>query len=60
MSKKFWAENRDTGERWKPTPGKKQYLIMYDSGYLAQVTEDYYQYILPLNIKVWKTCIKEK
>ena len=31
MSKKFWAINRQTGERWKPVRG--EYLVMYDSGY---------------------------
>lgn len=57
MSKKFHAENRDTGERWSPGGGAKQYLVMYDSGYLACVTEDYYTYIRPLDPAVWK-CVK--
>ena len=55
MSKVFWAENRETGEKWHPEPGtKKQYLVMYDSGYLAVVTEDFYYYITPLDDKIWK------
>lgn len=54
MSKKFHAENRKTGERWTPKKGTKQYLVMYDSGYLGQVTEDYYQYLVPLDPAVWK------
>lgn len=54
MSKKFWAENRETGERWKPDPALKQYLVMYDSGYLAVVTEDFYQTVLPLSLTTWK------
>lgn len=59
MSKKFWAENRQTGERWKPSGDyQKEYLVMYDSGYLAVVKEDYYQYVSPLDTKVWKKVIK--
>ncbi len=54
MSKKFWAENRVTGARWKPEKGKKQYSMMYDSGYLAVVTEDFYQYVAPLDAKEWR------
>jgi len=54
MSKKFWAENRLTGEKWKPEKGKKQYLVMYDSGYIAIITEDFYTYISPLDIKIWR------
>ncbi len=53
MSKKFYAEDRVTGQRWEPERGKKQYLVMYDSGYLAVVTEDYYTYIKPLDPKKW-------
>ena len=58
MSKKFWAENRTTGERWTPRKGTlaKQYLVMYDSGYLAVVEEDFYTYIHPLDPKEWKLC----
>ena len=54
MSKKFYAEHKVTGERWKPENGKKQYLVMYDSGYLAVVTEDFYTYIAPLDTSVWR------
>lgn len=54
MSKKFHAEHRITGERWKPEAGRKQYLIMYDSGYLGVATEDFYTYLDPLNPKEWK------
>lgn len=54
MSKKFWAENRVTGSLWKPEKGKKQYLMMYDSGYLAVVTEDFYQYVAALDAKEWR------
>ena len=57
MSRKFYAINRETGERWKPEK-EKQYLVMYDSGYLAVVTEDFYTYINPLNTAIWKTIIK--
>lgn len=55
MSKKFHAVNRKTGERWRPEKGKKQYLVMYDSGYLAKITEDFYTFIEPLDRGVWKT-----
>jgi hypothetical protein len=58
MSKKFYAEDRDTGERWKPEKGKKQYLVMYDSGYLAVVTEDFYTFINPMNVSRWKAVFK--
>lgn len=42
MSRKFYAVNRETGERWVPEKRgyyTKQYLVMYDSGFLAVVTE---------------------
>lgn len=60
MSKKFHAEHRVTGERWKPESDKRQYLIMYDSGYLAVITEDYYTYIQPLDVATWKKVEKCK
>ena len=28
--------------------------MMYDSGYLAVVTEDFYQYVAPLDAKEWR------
>lgn len=59
MSKKFWAENLATGERWKPENGKKQYLMMYDSGALAVVTEDFYQHVAPLDTKTWKCVLRD-
>lgn len=70
MSKKFYAVNRVTGEKWKPTRPAinhrsitegifRQYLVMYDSGYLAVVTEDFYVYIEPLDPKIWKTVLTE-
>ena len=58
MSKQFYAENRETGERWKPKQGVKQYLVMYDSGFLAEVTEDFYTYVKPLNPQYWRTVIR--
>lgn len=57
MSKHFTAVNRITGEQWKSTNGS--YLVMYDSGYLAEVVEDYYTYMKPLDTSVWKVIIKE-
>lgn len=61
MSKKFHAEHRITGEIWKPNTRNsgKQYLMMYDSGYLAVVTEDFYTYISPLDPKEWKVVKRE-
>lgn len=29
MAKKFYAVNRQTGERWKSNSDKKEYLVMY-------------------------------
>ena len=62
MSKKFYAVHRETGERWKPSNQyTKDYLVMYDSGYLARVMCDgFYYYIEPLDISVWKTINKFK
>ncbi|MCP4528552.1 MAG: hypothetical protein GY833_21955 [Aestuariibacter sp.] len=66
MSTKFYAVRRDNGERWTPVKKKygsdcKQYLMMWDSGYLAVVTEtkgyDASVSIDPLCTKTWKTVI---
>ena len=57
MSRLFWAEHRETGERWKPTNPSydKEYLVMYDSGYLAVVLDDGWStFINPLDSKAWK------
>ena len=58
MSKKFHAVNKMTKERWTPPPhlhGEKVYLVMYDSGNLAVVSEDCsYQSIDPMNMSVWE------
>ena len=54
MSKKFHAIHRETGERWAPEKDTKEYLVMYDSGYLAVVNEDFYTTVRPLNPKWWK------
>lgn len=60
MSKKFHALNRNTDERWLPhktefRDEKEEYLVMYDSGYLAIVSGDNYNtYISPLDSKIWK------
>lgn len=58
MSKYFTATNRNTGEDWKPHRGS--YLVMYDSGNLAEVEpSDFYgMFITPLDPKVWKVKIK--
>lgn len=62
MSKKFWAVNRATGEKWRPNKKDgffRQYLVMYDSGYLAVVTEDFYTHIQPLNASEWGVKTRE-
>ncbi len=66
MSKKFYAVNRETGERWKPNnklggpyDSVRQYLVLYDSGYCAVVTEEFYTSVTPLDPKVWKVIVKE-
>ena len=64
MSKKFYAVNRETGERWKPDSNSMadhQYLVMYDSGYLAVVSEYNWEgsLIAPLDTKVWKKVVVE-
>lgn len=58
MSKVFYAVNRETGERWKPEPNKQQFLMMFDTGYLAVVEEDFYTYITKLDNKIWQTVVK--
>jgi len=65
MSKIFYAVNRETGDRWKKdTSGlwEHQYLVMYDSGYLAVVTEMGYDGndIKPLDPKIWEIVNKVK
>ena len=59
MSKKFKAVDRETGEVWKPSKNQKQYLVLYDSGYAAVVTEDFYSYIEPLDTKIWKVVMRD-
>lgn len=59
MSKIFYAINKETGEKWKPQPNKKQFLMMYDTGYLAIVEHDFYMYVEPLDTKIWKTVVKD-
>lgn len=61
MSKKFYAVHRVTGERWKPpTYSPDDYLMMWDSGYLAVVSGDFYTYITELDSKEWKTVTRFK
>lgn len=58
MSRKFYAVNRETGEKWSSKKDCKEYLVMYDSGYLAVVTEDFYTHVSPLDPKVWKKVLQ--
>ena len=64
MSKHFTAINRETGKQWKSTNGS--FLVMYDSGYLAEVVHSevigagiYSTNVIPLDIKEWKTVLRK-
>jgi hypothetical protein len=59
MSKKFHAIHRLTNERWTSKKDVHQYLVMYDSGYLAVVTTDFYTTIEPLDPKTWRVVHKK-
>ena len=64
MSKKFHAVNKETGERWKQDGsffGNRSYLIMYDTGFLAVVSEYPYEgsSIVPLDTSIWKPVLHE-
>lgn len=61
MSKKFYAENRETGERWQPRKDTNEYLVMYDSGYLAVVRDNGWDghSITPLDKRSWKKVVKD-
>ena len=54
MSKMFTAINRATGEEWK-SEGKHHWLMMYDSGYLAEVYDNGWDgcYIKPMPPSEW-------
>jgi len=55
MSRKFYAVNRETGKRWKASPNSPDdYLMMYDSGYLAVVSFDgFYTHVTKLDPSTW-------
>ena len=58
MTTLFYAENRETGKRWKPYNSRtqSQHLIMYDNGELAFITEtEYESYVSVLDPHIWKT-----
>ena len=60
MSKHFTAINRKTGKQWKSQNGS--FLVMYDSGYLAEVkNSSWYSVplIVPLDIKEWKMVLRK-
>lgn len=61
MSKKFYAVHRETGERWV-APNKDTFLMMYDSGFLAVVSDRGWDgwWIQPLDTKVWRVVNKMK
>ncbi len=60
MSKKFYAVNRATGDKWKPKC-KGNFLVMLDSGYLAEVSGygEWEPSITPLNPKIWERRINK-
>ena len=60
MSKKFYAVNRDTGNKWKPKH-QGNYLVMYDSGYLAEVDESdpHTTTIQKLDKRIWRKVVKD-
>lgn len=66
MSRKFYAINRETGQRWVGDEAERwggsfdEFLVMYDSGYLAVVTDFGYDGIgiEPLDVKKWKKVIR--
>ena len=63
MATKFYAINRQTKERWKRNKRYKkgkQFLMMFDSGYLAVVSNNDWEgmSVIPLDPKIWKTVIK--
>ena len=64
MSKHFTAINRKTGKQWKSQNGS--FLVMYDSGYLAEVVHSevigagiYSTNVIPLDIKEWKMVLRK-
>jgi len=65
MSRKFYAVNRHTGERWKPNPRQEKgdnFLIMCDSGFLVEATFiPWNGFILkPLDPKIWKKVMQRE
>lgn len=56
MSKHFTAINRKTGKQWKSTNGS--FLVMYDSGYLAEVVRNGTD-VIPLDIKEWRMVLRK-
>lgn len=53
----FRAIHRQTGASWQPENNdtQKQWLMLYDSGYLAVVTESHWHcFVEPLDPKAWK------
>ena len=61
VSTKFYAVNKESGERWRSSEHEKQFLVMYDSGYLGVVTKIPWNGsdIKPLDTKVWSVVIKD-
>jgi len=58
MSKVFWVERRDTGEKWTKNKWKygnnHAFVALYDSGYAFVVdTDGCYTYTTKLDPKVW-------
>ena len=65
VSRIFWAENRGNGKRWMPALSSvvlNEYLVLYDSGKLAIVTDCGYSgtIVSPLDSKVWKLVFRNE
>ena len=57
MSKKFRVVNRETNEPLKLN--KNQYIVLYDSGYSAIVTSDFYDTVITVDPKIYKVVWSE-
>lgn len=62
MSQKFYAVDRETGEKWVGHKDQytHEYLVMYDTGYLAVVNDVAYETtISTLDPKKWRIVVKK-
>ena len=55
MSRKFYAVNRETGERWKSRENFDEFLILYSDGELGVIDDSgYYLDAYSLPSKDWE------